>query len=69
MYKITPIVDSTFYDVICDPHFIADLGRSELFDNKTSYFKAVRVTLISLGFDRDIINGRFRECLERFYED
>lgn len=69
MYKITPIVDSNFYDVICDPHFIADLGRSELFDNKTSYFKAVRVTLISLGFDRDIINGRFKECLERFYED
>lgn len=58
---------------------VNDIARSELFEeieamkdpeSKISYpryLKAVRVTLISLGFDEDCVENDFRDALEKEY--
>ena len=55
------------------------VGRSELFDEISSmkvampkipyprYLKAVRVTLVSLGFDEEWVDADFRDALETKY--
>lgn len=55
------------------------IGRSELFDEIESmknpeskisyprYLKAVRVTLISLGYDEDWVEKDFKNALEKEY--
>ena len=55
------------------------VGRTELFDEISSmkraipripyprYLKAIRVTLVSLGFDEDWVNSDFRDTLETKY--
>lgn len=58
---------------------VENIGRSELFEEINSmdnamprikyprYLKAVRVTLISLGFDVDWVEQDFRAALEKKY--
>lgn len=58
---------------------VEDIGRIELFDEIQSmerawpripyprYLKAVRVTLVSLGFDEEWVNTEFRDALEAKY--
>ena len=54
-------------------HFIKGIGRAELYDeieNSTkypNYLKAVRVTLVFLGFDEKWVDTEFRDALEKFY--
>lgn len=44
--------------------FVNSLHRAEADENKRVYLKAVRVTLLSLGFDSDWVEGVFRDVLE-----
>lgn len=58
---------------------VNNIGREELFDEICSmksavpriayprYLKAVRVTLISLGFDEEWVDTDFRDALEAQY--
>lgn len=58
---------------------VEKVGRTELFEEISSmgpaipripyprYLKAVRVTLVSLGFDQDWVEGDFRDALEARY--
>lgn len=57
------------YEQLLLPSFLLNLERAELHANKTVYLKAVRVTLIALGYDENYINGEFREKLEETYKD
>lgn len=43
------------------------LSRYESTVNPKVYFKAVRVTLLTLGYDEEWVNGDFREKLEETY--
>ena len=59
--------------------FIDNVGRTELYDEMKNikiysmsnkyppYLKAVRVTLIELGYDPDWVDGPFRDALEDKY--
>jgi hypothetical protein len=52
--------------------FFNQISRFEFAERPIEYSKAVRVTLIALGFDEDWINGEFRQYLEttfQFYFD
>lgn len=49
--------------------FFNDLGRAELYENKRVFLKAVRVTLISLGYDESWVNDQFRDLLESYFGD
>lgn len=48
--------------------FVNKLSRAELHSNVAVYTKAVRVTLIALGYDEDWVNEEFREYLENEYD-
>ena len=54
-------------------NYIEDIGRSELFEEmKTSrqyprYLKAIRVSLIALGYDAYWVEHEFRDALEERY--
>ena len=54
-------------------NYIEDIGRSELFEEmKTSrqyprYLKAIRVSLIALGYDSYWVEHEFRDALEERY--
>lgn len=58
--------------------FIKSISRFELYEElerlcpgkpsgKSAYLKAVRVTLISLGYDTHWVEGDFRHALETYY--
>lgn len=63
--------------------FIKDIGRCELFDEmedaknlahvfttwsgKSCYLKAVRVTLVTLGYDEQWVDTEFKNALEDYY--
>lgn len=47
---------------------IARAHRAECEEDPKIYLKAVRATLIALGYDEDWVNGRFREIIEDFVE-
>lgn len=46
---------------------ISAIGRAEMYEHPRAYLKAVRATLISLGYHAAWVNGRFRKDLERAY--
>lgn len=46
---------------------ISDVDRAELYENPRVYLKAVRSTLIALGYNPEWVNGEFREALELAY--
>lgn len=48
---------------------IDGISRAELRECPRSYFKAVRATLIALGYDEHWVNGRFREMMAEAYVD
>ena len=48
--------------------FVNKLSRAELHSDAVIYTKAVRVTLINLGYDEAWVNGEFREYLENEYD-
>ena len=55
---------------------IENVGRYELYDEMEQnprhypkYLKAVRVTLVELGFDAHWVDGPFRDALEKRYLD
>lgn len=53
-----------------DPHFynfLCSLDRAAYLENPRVYLKAVRVTLIALGYDEAYINDTFRDYLEEFF--
>lgn len=45
---------------------IAKAHRAECEENPRIYLKAIRATLIALGYDPDWVNGRGREIFEEF---
>lgn len=63
--------------------FIKNVGRSELFEEmedakelahvyttwngKSRYLKAVRASLIALGYDREWVDTDFKEAIEDYY--
>lgn len=47
--------------------FLKSLDRAEYDENPRVYLKAVRFTLIALGYIEDYVNGEFREKLEEFF--
>lgn len=44
------------------------VGRSETVENPRVYLKAIRCTLISLGYDEEWVNGKFRNILEKSFK-
>lgn len=48
---------------------IAGVARAELDECPRSYLKAVRVTLLGLGYDPQWVEGDFRDALEAEYLD
>lgn len=46
---------------------LSKLDRYESTESPTIYFKAVRVTLITLGYDEQWVNDEFRSMLEEAY--
>lgn len=60
--------------------YILSLGRSELFDEidhmrsevgkripYPRYLKAIRVSLVALGYDQQWVEGEFRDALDKMY--
>ena len=53
--------------------FIEDIGRSELYDEihnsngYSRYIKAIRASLIALGYDEEWVNSEFRDAIEKRY--
>lgn len=47
--------------------FINAAHRTECDANEWVYTKAIRASLIALGYDQDWVNGPFREALETSY--
>lgn len=47
--------------------FLSSLDRAEYLENPRVYLKAIRVTLIALGYSERYINGYFREYLEDYF--
>lgn len=45
------------------------IDRAELYQDPIVYLKAVRATLIALGYESEQINGSFRDLLESYYAD
>lgn len=48
--------------------YIKDNDPSSMFGKKSMYLKAVRASLIALGYDSDWIEGEFRTALEKKYK-
>ena len=48
---------------------IAGVRRVELYECPRSYMKAVRATLIALGYDEYWVNSKFREMMGDMYVD
>lgn len=48
--------------------FLNSVMRAEYDDNPTVYKKAIRATLIALGYDEDYINGEFRSRMEDYFK-
>lgn len=48
--------------------FINNISRAELEENPIIYLKAIRVSLIALGYDEDWVNTEFRDYLETSFE-
>lgn len=47
---------------------IEHAGRGELYVNPISYLKAIRVTLINLGYDRQWLAEEFTPVLYEYYD-
>lgn len=45
------------------------IDRAELYQDPVVYLKAVRATLIALGYESEQVNGSFRDLLESYYAD
>lgn len=45
------------------------IDRAELYQDPIVYLKAVRATLIALGYESEQVNGSFRDLLESYYAD
>lgn len=62
--------DSVRLPCLCDydffKAFVNSVIRSEYFDNPIIYKKAIRATLIALGYNEDFINGEFRHNFDLF---
>lgn len=43
------------------------VDRAELYQEPIVYLKAVRATLIALGYENEQVNGSFRNLLESYY--
>lgn len=43
------------------------VDRAELYQEPIVYLKAVRATLIALGYEKEQVNGSFRNLLESYY--
>lgn len=54
------------YDEMRD--FLGKISRAEFEDNPIIFSKAIRVSLIALGYDEEWVNDEFRQYLERTYE-
>lgn len=48
--------------------FLNKISRADFQENPIIYSKAIRVSLIALGYDEDWVNDEFREYLETTYE-
>lgn len=46
--------------------FISHCSRAEWYECPRSYNKAIRVTLINLGYDEEWVNETFRDMLDEF---
>lgn len=42
--------------------------RCERLENPRIYMKAIRSTLIAIGYDEDFVNGPFRDYMEKIYD-
>lgn len=49
--------------------FLNSVMRAEYLDNPRVYKKAIRATLIALGYDEDYINGEFRTRMEEYFKN
>lgn len=49
--------------------FLTLVMRAEYEENPRVYTKAIRSTLIALGYDENYINGEFRERMENYFKD
>lgn len=49
--------------------FLNSVMRDEYEENPRVYTKAIRATLIALGYDERYINGEFRERMEQYFEN
>lgn len=54
--------EDTFFN-----EFLTLVLRDEYFENPRVYTKAIRSTLIALGYDEHYINGEFRDRMESFF--
>lgn len=48
--------------------FLGKISRAEFEDNPIIFSKAIRVSLIALGYDEEWVNDEFRQYLETTYE-
>lgn len=49
--------------------FLTSVMRAEYEENPRVYTKAIRSTLIALGYDENYINGEFRDRMEKYFKD
>lgn len=42
--------------------------RAERYENPRVYMKAIRSTLIALGYDENYVNGPFRDYMEKMFD-
>lgn len=48
--------------------FLNQLLRAEYAENPRVYTKAIRATLIALGYDERYVEGAFRDILEKYFK-
>lgn len=66
------VVSNNFIHMLSEDNidsFLTSCMRAEMYENKRVYMKAIRATLIAIGFTDKFVNGFFREYMERFYSD
>lgn len=70
LLKRYKMVDQMLHNrVLPDPdYFIASIDRAEASSDPVVWSKAVRCTLIELGFNEHWVNEVFRERIDSFYE-
>lgn len=51
-----------------EDEFLFSINRAEMKENPRVYMKAIRATLVALGYNEDYINGEFRDIMEDLYE-